>query len=496
MGNFPLRLQPMSQTARDLLAEIEAFLVAGGVTATKFGLAAVNDGHLVANLRRGSSLTLKTADRVRAYMSAQMRSDIGQGKTRATGGGERTPRVLLVIGGGIAAYKCLDLIRRLRERGRAVRAVLTKAAQQFVTPLAVGALTGERVGTELFDLEDEREIGHIRLSREADLIVVAPATADLLAKMAGGHADDLASSVLMATDKPVLVAPAMNPRMWSHPATRRNIAILAADGVRFVGPNLGEMAERGEAGLGRLAEVPELLAAIDAALAEGDGPALLAGHHVLVTSGPTHEPIDPVRYIANRSSGKQGVAIAAEARARGARVTLITGPIHLAPPAGVAVVRVETAREMLKAVLATLPADIAIFAAAVADWRVAGPSSEKIKKGAKAAAPKLDLVENPDILRTVAAERPPLRPRLVIGFAAETQSVLEHARRKRSAKGADWIVANDVSPDTGIMGGDRNRVHLLTEDGVESWPELDKVEVARRLIQRAAERLAKIPVTA
>ena len=318
----------MSRTARDLLAEIEAFLAAGAVTATKFGLAAVNDGHLVANLRRGSSITLKTADRVRAYMS----------KARGVADARMQGRVLLIIGGGIAAYKCLDLIRRLRERGRTVRAVMTRAAQQFVTPLAVGALTSERVATELFDLEEEREIGHIRLSREADLIVVAPATADLLAKMAGGHADDLASCVLMATDKPVLVAPAMNPRMWDHPATRRNVALLAADGVRFVGPNLGEMAERGEAGLGRLAEVPELLAAIDAVLTEGDGPAVLAGRHVLVTSGPTHEPIDPVRYIANRSSGKQGVAIAAEARARGARVTLVTGPVHLAPPAGVSFV--------------------------------------------------------------------------------------------------------------------------------------------------------------
>jgi phosphopantothenoylcysteine decarboxylase/phosphopantothenate--cysteine ligase len=493
MGNFPSTLHAMSRTARDLLAEIEAFLAAGGVTATKFGLAAVNDGHLVANLRRGSSITLKTADRVRAYM-ARMHGAMSW--THGTAVDERTQgRVLLIIGGGIAAYKCLELMRRLRERGRAVRTVLTKAAQQFVTPLAVGALTSERVATELFDLEEEREIGHIRLSREADLIVVAPATADLLAKMAGGHADDLASCVLMATDKPVLVAPAMNPRMWAHPATRRNVALLAADGVRFVGPNLGEMAERGEAGLGRLAEVPELLAAIDAVLAEGDGPPL-AGRHVLVTSGPTHEPIDPVRYIANRSSGKQGVAIAAEARARGARVTLITGPVHVALPPGVAIIRVETAREMLKAVRAALPADIAVFAAAVADWRVAGPLSEKIKKSAKAAAPQLELVENPDILSTVAAERPPMRPRLVIGFAAETQSVLEHARRKRTAKGADWIVANDVSPHTGIMGGDRNRVHLLTEDGVESWPELDKVEVARRLILRAAERLAKIPVTA
>ncbi|KAB2918391.1 MAG: bifunctional phosphopantothenoylcysteine decarboxylase/phosphopantothenate--cysteine ligase CoaBC [Hyphomicrobiaceae bacterium] len=425
---------------------------------------------------------------------------------------EATPtrRVLLIISGGIAAYKCLDLIRRLRERNIAVRAVMTRAAQEFITPLSVGALSSDRVFTELFDLNDEREIGHIRLSREADLIVVAPATADLLAKMAGGHADDLASCVLMATDKPVLVAPAMNPRMWQHPATRRNVAMLEADGIHFVGPNVGEMAERGEAGPGRLAEVPELIEAILNLLASVAPPpapgasrrggtecprGLLSGRHVLVTSGPTHEPIDPVRYIANRSSGKQGAAIAAEAAALGARVTLVTGPTSLPAPPGIHVVAVETAREMLAAVRAALPADIAIFAAAVADWRVAGEAREKIKKGGKG-APKLELVENPDILKTIAAEGTGRRPPLVIGFAAETENVIEYAMKKRRAKGADWIVANDVSPETGIMGGDRNTVHLITAEGVESWPELDKADVARRLVARAAGQLADIAAQA
>jgi phosphopantothenoylcysteine decarboxylase / phosphopantothenate---cysteine ligase len=432
-------------------------------------------------------------------------------------------RILLIIGGGIAAYKCLDLIRRLGERGASVRAVMTKAAHEFVTPLAVGALTNDRVFTDLFDLDDEREIGHIRLSREADVLVVAPATADLLAKMAGGHADDLASCVLMATDKPVLVAPAMNPRMWFHPATRRNVALLEADGIKFVGPNVGEMAERGEAGLGRMAEPLEILAAIERVLAvenrvtaspvitkrQGDGegrtamapptsgpsPLALAGRHVLVTSGPTHEPIDPVRYIANRSSGKQGHAIASAAARFGARVTLVSGPVVLPDPPGVEVVRVETAAEMLAAVRAALPADIAIFAAAVADWRVAETAGEKIKKGERAALPRLALVENPDILRTIAA-RGPHRPALVIGFAAETAHVTEHARKKRKAKGCDWIVANDVSPETGIMGGDRNAVHLITADGVESWPELSKAEVAERLVARAGAHLARAQVSA
>jgi phosphopantothenoylcysteine decarboxylase/phosphopantothenate--cysteine ligase len=480
--------------ARTLLAEIEVFLACSAVAATAFGIAAVNDGHLVGNLRKGTSVTLKTADKVRAYMAKEAAA---LGATRDAG---PVRRIVLIIGGGIAAYKCLELIRRLRERGVAVRAVMTRAAQQFVTPLSVAALSNERVFSELFDLDEEREIGHIRLSREADLIVVAPATADLIAKMAGGHADDLASCVLMATDKPVLVAPAMNPRMWLHPATRRNVAQLEADGVQIVGPGMGEMAERGEAGPGRLAEVPELIAAIEKLLAPasgtpthgGGGPrrAPLAGRHVLVTSGPTHEPIDPVRYIANRSSGKQGAAIAAAAAALGARVTLVTGPTGLAPPAAVDVVAVETAKQMLDAARSALPADIAIFAAAVADWRVASEALEKIKKGARG-TPRLELVENADILKTIAAERPGRRPPLVIGFAAETENVVAHATAKRKAKGADWIVANDVSPATGIMGGDRNTVHLVTAEGVESWPELDKAEVARRLVAAAATWLAQ-----
>ncbi len=400
-------------------------------------------------------------------------------------------RIVLIIGGGIAAYKCLDLIRRLRERGNSVRVVMTKAATEFVTPLSIGALTNDRVFTDLFDLNDEREIGHIRLSREADLIVVAPATADLLAKMAGGHANDLATSVLMATDKPVLVAPAMNPRMWNHPATRRNVATLEGDGISFAGPNAGEMAERGESGVGRMAEVPEIIAAIDRVLlAPRRG--RLSGCRVLVTAGPTHEPIDPVRYIANRSSGKQGYAIAAAAYALGAEVTLVSGPVGLADPSGVKVVCVETAAEMLAAVQAAPHADIGIFAAAVADWRVASSSDEKIKKGASG-PPQLALAENPDILKTMS-KRTAQRPALVIGFAAETENVIEHATKKRKSKGCDWIVANDVSHETGIMGGDRNTVHLITADGVESWPDLSKAEVARQLVERAADHLARTQV--
>ena len=412
-------------------------------------------------------------------------------------------RAVLIIGGGIAAYKCLELIRRARERGIAIRGVMTKAATEFVTPLSVGALTGDRVFQNLFDLNDEREIGHIRLSREADLIVVAPASADLMAKMAGGHADDLATAVLLATDKPVLIAPAMNPRMWLHPATQRNLETLADDGVHVIGPNRGEMAERGETGPGRMAEPHEILARMESLLGAGaktssgarSAPASVAagkplrGRHVLVTAGPTHEPIDPVRYIANRSSGKQGYGIAAAAAALGARVTLISGPTGLPAPDGVDLVRIETAEEMLDAATAALPADCAIFAAAVADWRVANAAGEKIKKDAKARTPKLELVENPDILKTVAHEPVGRRPPLVIGFAAETENVVEHAKKKRKSKGCDWIVANDVSPETGIMGGDRNTVHLVTASGVESWPEMEKGDVARRLVERAAEHL-------
>jgi phosphopantothenoylcysteine decarboxylase/phosphopantothenate--cysteine ligase len=402
-------------------------------------------------------------------------------------GGLSGKRILLIIGGGIAAYKSLDLIRRLKERGTTVRVVMTRAAQEFVTPLAAGAIAGERVHTDLFDARTEFDIGHIRLARDTDLIVVAPATADLMAKMAGGHADDLASTVLLATDRPVLIAPAMNPRMWAHPATRRNLAQLSADGIAVVGPNAGEMAERGESGTGRMAEPLEIAAAAEALLAPARGP--LTGKHVLITSGPTHEPIDPVRYIANRSSGKQGHAIARAAAEAGAEVTLVSGPVSVPDPPGVRVLRAESARDMLAAVEAALPADVAIFAAAVADWRVAQASGQKIKKGA-AGTPTLALTENPDILSTVAHMKTK-RPALVIGFAAETERVVEHAKQKLKRKGCDWILANDVSAESGVMGGDLNSIHLVSPDGVESWPTLTKDEVAHMLIERIAATIAK-----
>jgi phosphopantothenoylcysteine decarboxylase/phosphopantothenate--cysteine ligase len=390
-------------------------------------------------------------------------------------------RVLLIIGGGIAAYKALDLIRRLRERGASVRCILTKRAQEFVTPLAAASLAGTRAHTDLFDRDDEADIGHIRLARDADVVVVAPATANLMAKMAGGHADDLAGAVLLATALPILVAPAMNPRMWVHPATQRNVATLRADGVRFVGPNDGPMAEA-ETGPGRMSEPLEIVAAVEALLGAGAGP--LGGKRVLVTSGPTHEPIDPVRYIANRSSGKQGHAIARAAAEAGATVTLVSGPVAIPDPPGVTTVHVESAREMLAAVEAALPADIAVFAAAVADWRAEGAATKKLKKDGSAPAP-LRLAENPDILATVA-ERADGRPRLVVGFAAETDAVVDHALAKLARKGCDLIVANDVSAETGVMGGDRNTVHLVTKDAVETWPTLGKDEVARRLVERLA----------
>lgn len=392
-------------------------------------------------------------------------------------------RILLIVGGGIAAYKALDLIRRLRERGAEVVPVLTRGGSEFVTPLSVSALAGRKVFSDLFDLTDEAEMGHIELSRSADLIVVAPATADLMAKMAHGHADDLASTLLLATDTAVLLAPAMNVRMWQHPATQRNIATLKSDGIGFVGPDVGDMA-CGEHGPGRMAEVPRIVDAIGAALA--DGP--LAGRRVLVTSGPTHEPIDPVRYIANRSSGAQGAAIARALAALGAEVVFVTGPATVPPPDGVAVIRVETAQEMLAAVEGALPADAAIFAAAVADWRVVGASARKIKKGAEG-TPALEFAENPDILATVSAMAEG-RPRLVVGFAAETCDVIDHATAKRARKGCDWIVANDVNHATGIMGGTENAVTLITDDGAESWPRMSKREVARKLAERVARALA------
>jgi phosphopantothenoylcysteine decarboxylase/phosphopantothenate--cysteine ligase len=400
-----------------------------------------------------------------------------------------TRRILLIIGGGIAAYKSLDLIRRLRERGLNVRVVMTDAAQKFITPMSAGAISGDKVFTDLFDPQSEFDVGHIRLARECELIVVAPATADLMAKLAQGHADDLATAALLATDKKVLLAPAMNPKMWSKPATQRNLAQLAADGVLIVGPNEGEMAESGEAGIGRMAEPLEIVAAIEGALAKPKAARPLAGKRVIVTSGPTYEAIDPVRFIGNRSSGKQGHAIAAAAAAAGAEVTLVSGPVALPDPAGVRVVKVESARDMLAAVEKALPADIAVFAAAVADWRVAQMQEQKIKKsGGK--APPLELTENPDILSTVA-RRSSGRPALVIGFAAETDHVVEHARQKLAAKGSDWIVANDVSPETGVFGGDRNTVHLVTASGVESWPPQTKEQVARNLIARIAATLEK-----
>lgn len=394
-------------------------------------------------------------------------------------------RVLLIIGGGIAAYKALEVIRRLRDEGARVRCVMTAAAAEFVTPLSVGTLSADRVFSNLFDRNDEHDVGHIRLSREADLIVVAPATADLMAKLATGAASDLASAVLLASDKPVLMAPAMNPRMWAHPATRRNRATLLADGVEFVGPNAGAMAEAGEAGEGRMAEPHEIVAAVVARLG-GVGP--LAGRKFIVTSGPTHEPIDPVRYIANRSSGKQGHAIAAALAKLGAEVRLVSGPVAVADPAGVSTTHVETAREMLAAVESALPADGAVFVAAVADWRVDSVATDKIKKQpGGGGAPSLSMVENPDILATIGHHV--RRPAVVVGFAAETQDVVANGLAKLGRKGADIIVANDVSAAGGAMGGDRNRVTLLTSDGAEAWPEMDKQQVAERLAEVIAERL-------
>lgn len=399
-------------------------------------------------------------------------------------------RILLIVGGGIAAYKALDLIRRLRERGAAVRCVMTEAAQRFVAPLSVGALSADHVFTDLFDRQDEQDVGHIRLAREADLIVAAPATADLMAKLAHGLAGDLASAVLLATDRPVLMAPAMNPKMWAHPATRRNHAALTEDGVSFVGPNRGEMAESSEAGEGRMAEPLEIVAAAEAML--DDRPKPLIGRKIIVTSGPTHEPIDPVRYIANRSSGKQGHAIAAALARLGAEVRLVSGPVAIPDPAGVTTVHVETAREMQDVVEQLLPADAAIFVAAVADWRTAAEAGEKIKKVAGEGPPSLKMVENPDILAGVGHH--PERPYLVVGFAAETRDLLKNAEAKLRKKGADFIVANDVGPAGGVMGGDRNSVTIVSRSGIDQWPEMPKEAVAERLAALIAERLKTVAV--
>ena len=391
--------------------------------------------------------------------------------------------ILLIISGGIAAYKSLDLIRRMRERGASVTPVMTQAASEFVTPLSVSALAGVQVYQDLFDLTAESDMGHIQLSRSADLIVVAPASADLLAKMANGLANDLASTLLLATDTPVLIAPAMNVRMWDHPATQRNLAQLVADGGHIVGPNPGDMA-CGEYGLGRMSEPLEIIDAIAAHFA----PRPLDGHKVLVTSGPTHEPIDPVRYIANRSSGAQGTAIAAALRDLGADVRFVTGPADVPPPNGVHVIQVESAQDMFDAVKANLDVSCAIFAAAVADWRVENASGSKIKKQNEA-LPELSLTENPDILAHVAQLGTDARPPLVIGFAAETDDVIENATAKRARKGCDWIVANDVSPETGIMGGSENQAILVTEQGADQWPRLSKGEVAAKLAERIADQI-------
>jgi phosphopantothenoylcysteine decarboxylase / phosphopantothenate---cysteine ligase len=389
----------------------------------------------------------------------------------------------LVIAGGVAAYKCLDLIRRLREQGATVRCILTPAGSQFVTPLSVASLSGEKVYTDLFSLTDEAEMGHIQLSRDADLVVVAPATADLIAKMANGIADDLASTALLATDAPVLIAPSMNVEMWNKASTQRNVATIEGDSVLRVGPASGDLA-CGEEGAGRLAEVPDILASIVQFFDAGAGP--LVGKSALVTSGPTHEPIDPVRYIANRSSGKQGHAIAAALQRLGANTTLVTGPTAEADPAGVTVHHVETAEQMLAACTDALPVDAAICAAAVGDWRVAASADQKIKKNG--AAPTLEMVENPDILANLSA-RNKNRPKLVIGFAAETENVVEYAQAKRDRKGCDWIVANDVSDGTGVMGGDENTVHLISDSGARAWPKMSKVRVAEKLADMIAEHL-------
>ena len=399
-------------------------------------------------------------------------------------------RILLIIGGGIAAYKVLDLIRRLKERGAQVRPVMTESAQAFITPLSVGALAADHVYTDLFSREDEQDVGHIRLARDADLIVVAPATADRMAQMVAGLGGDLAAAILLARKVPVLIAPAMNPAMWNNPATQRNVKVLHQDGVHFIGPERGEMAEKGEAGTGRMSEPLQIVAKIEQLLLPVQS-LPLAGKKIIITSGPTHEPIDPVRYIANRSSGKQGHAIAAALARLGADVRLVAGPVTIPDPQGVKTIHVETARQMRDAVEAQLPADAAVMVAAVADWRTANAADQKIKKQAGEAAPSLQMVENPDILATIGHHAQ--RPRLVVGFAAETQNVVENARKKLDKKGANWIVANNVSfaeDGSSVMGGDHNQVLLVSRDGVDEWPLLDKDEVALRLAEKIAASLS------
>ncbi len=396
-------------------------------------------------------------------------------------------RILLIVAGGIAAVKAPDLIRRLRERGASVRCILTKAGEQFVTPLTLAALSGDKCYQDLFDLKDEAEMGHIRLSREADIILVAPATADIMAKMVGGLAGDLATTALLATDKPVMIAPSMNVMMWTHPATQANLATLKARDVRVVGPSAGDLA-CGEVGNGRMAEVPEIIAALTQFFQKGEGRGPLSGYRALVTSGPTHEPIDPVRYIANRSSGKQGHAVAAALAELGAAVTLVAGPTAERDPDGVKVVHVETAKQMMKACSEALPVDIAVCAAAVADWSPPAAAQKMKKEAGK--TPALTLTENPDILATLSAPGPN-RPRLVVGFAAETENLIANAKAKRAKKKCDWVVANDVSPGSGAFGGDSNTVHLVTAEGEESWPTLRKRAVAERLAERIATFISK-----
>ena len=478
-----ITVRNLDASVKDLLRQLAA---QNGVSMEEQLRGMIRDG--VAGLHASTS--------ARAAEAAQMRAPASTMKPASTGvltansGSLVNRRILLIIGGGIAAYKSLDLIRRLRERGASVRCIMTQAAQEFITPLSVGALSADHVFCNLFDRHDEHDIGHIRLSREADLIVVAPATADLMAKLASGLANDLASTVLLATDKRVLLAPAMNPRMWGHKATRRNRATLEKDGVAFVGPNSGEMAESGEAGAGRMAEPLEIAAAVEALLDPGPKP--LAGRKIIVTSGPTHEPIDPVRYIANRSSGKQGHAIAAALARLGADVRLVSGPVSIADPADVTTIHVERAEEMRDAVEQLLPADAAVFVAAVADWRTAASADEKIKKKAGSGPPSLEMVENPDILAGIGHH--PHRPYLVIGFAAETENLLANAQAKLARKGADLIVANDVSHEGGVMGGDRNRVRIVSKAGIDEWPDMAKEAVAARLAELIANRLKSIEV--
>lgn len=460
---------------------ISARELASRVETTEATISRLKNGHALPSME----LAGKIAEATGGAVTANDFLDIGP--QVSAGNGLDGARILLIISGGIAAYKSLDLIRRLRERGCELRVILTRGGQEFVTPLSVGALAGAAPFTDLFDPKSEFDVGHIRLARESNLIIVAPATADLMAKMASGQADDLATAVLLATGAPVLLAPAMNPLMWANPATQRNVAQLKADGVSFIGPDAGEMAEANEAGDGRLSEVPEIISAIEQLAGQtSDKP--LAGKHVIVTSGPTHEPIDPVRYIANRSSGKQGHAIANAAARAGASVTLISGPVQIEDPAGVKTIHVQSAADMLKAVEDALPADIAIFAAAVADWRMSQSSNQKLKKKSGEQELSLDLVQNPDILKLVS--RGHKRPELVVGFAAETQNVVENAKAKRRTKGCDWIVANDVAHERGVMGGSKNAVHLVMEDKIEDWPEMTKEQVASKLITKMVEQLA------